>query len=372
MLDFLRHKMTNLAGFLATLAVGAWVATDQATDGGVVEAGAVWWVPYGVFVATFAYDAFRSQPGRWNRTLVAVETITASLTYLVDPSLGWTGILVVVSASSGAMELTRGWLAVQVGVQTAVAGVGQLAAGNTVADALLAAVAFGAFQMFAVLVVRAQRREAEARSALAEANVDLRATSGMLAQSTQLSERMRIARELHDLIGHQLTALSIELEVASHKSAGEGRLHVEKARDTARELLGDVRAVVGDLRAPQTGLAEPLEAIVDGLPGLEVDLRVREEAAVPEETAMTVIRCVQEVVTNVLRHSKANRLVIEVHSNPEGVTVRAEDDGQGIERVAEGHGLTGMRERVERLGGELAVDGRPGLGLRLAASIPSR
>jgi signal transduction histidine kinase len=371
---FIRHRVDTaaLAGWVAALALGVWVAIDQITGVDLSGASWTWWVPYGVFLVTFTYDAltFRRQQWTDGRVLVWIEATAATLTYLASAELGWTGVLIVVAAASAAYVLSPVGIAWLVGAQTLIAGVGQLLVGGSIADAGLAMVAFGAFQTFAVVVVLGERRQTEARSQLAAANVELRATAAMLAQSTQLSERLRIARDLHDLVGHQLTALSIELEVASHHSQGEGRMHVERARDTAKELLGDVRAVVGDLRGPRSGLSDPLRAIVDGLPGVEVRLTVVEDAPVGEETAMAVMRCVQEALTNVLKHSGADVVSIEVRSGPDGVMVAVEDDGKGAEPVIEGHGLTGMRERVEGLGGDLMVTGRPGRGLRVEARIP--
>src|SRR5690606_14700338 len=92
------------------------------------------------------------------------------------------------------------------------------------------------------------RQQAEAREDQRRLNAELRATRALLAESSRLGERMRISRELHDLVGHHLTALSLNLEVASHLVSGQAHEHVRQAQSVARLLLSDVREVVSQLR----------------------------------------------------------------------------------------------------------------------------
>ncbi|MPY93155.1 MAG: sensor histidine kinase, partial [Acidimicrobiia bacterium] len=260
---------------------------------------------------------------------------------------------------------------VQVVFQSFLIGIGLVTIGGGAAgDAMLAVVAYGGFQAFAVVVVHSEQREAAARADLAAANIELRATSALLARSSQTAERLRIARELHDVVGHQLTALSLELEVASHHADGEARRHVLRARATAKALLDDARDAVGELRAPEGRLVEPLRELVDDLPGPAIALQVVEDCALSDAHAVTIVRCVQELVTNTLRHADAERLWITVRAGPDGATVTARDDGRGAAVVRAGNGLTGMRERLGALGGDVTVYSRPGQGFEVTARLP--
>jgi signal transduction histidine kinase len=222
-----------------------------------------------------------------------------------------------------------------------------------------------------------QLEEAHARLArthadLAGTHAELRATSALLARSTQAAERLRISRDLHDLVGHQLTALALELEVASHDRAD--RVHVERARDIAKELLRDVRAAGGELRSGPPELEPALRELVRDLPGLRVELTVDQRVPVDDELASTIIRSAQEVVTNTLRHAAASTLSLEVVANEDGVRLDAVDDGRGAVGLVPGNGLRGLCERVEGHGGEVAFHprGSNGSGFAISARLPAQ
>jgi len=370
------ERLGASAGLIATLAVGIPVLLDMVFGDGTLIDGPLWmwWIAYVAFVAALLVDAVRDE-GRSSklerRALLVVEIGAACATYLVDPQYGWAGVLLVVAAGAGAYSLSPLGSTVQVVVQSLVIGTGQLGTGLSLGDAALTVIVYGSFQAFAVLVVNSEQREAMARTDLAAANVELRATSALLSESTQAAERLRIARELHDVIGHQLTALSLELEVASHHVGGDGLHHVMRARDAAKTLLSDVRNAVGELRSPGAGLTGTLRALVEDLPTLDVSMRILEETEVDDERALAIVRCVQEIVTNTLRHAHADQLWVTVRTTPKEMTVEARDDGRGATSVMPGNGLVGMRERVEGLGGTLVVDSAPGQGFRVTARIPT-
>jgi signal transduction histidine kinase len=115
-------------------------------------------------------------------------------------------------------------------------------------------------------------REVRMRTELARAHVELRAAGVLLEESARTAERLRISRELHDLIGHQLTVLTLSLEAARHLEGEQSRRQVERADQVARELLGDVRATVGEMRARPRDLGAALRGMVEGMPGLEVEI----------------------------------------------------------------------------------------------------
>jgi signal transduction histidine kinase len=370
------ERLGGVIGLTATLVVGVPVLFGGVGDtwSAVDARPALWWTLYLGFVTAFALDVVRPawQPAWLDEPLlVAVQLLTAIGTYLAVPEYGWSAVLLVVAAVSAAY-LLDGWpTTALVAVLAAVAGVAAVLAGLSPAEALLSAVVYGTFLAFATLVVHAQKRATAARAELASAHAQLRASSALLGESSATAERLRIARDLHDLMGHQLTALSLELEVAAHHTDGAAQVHVHRARDVAKGLLGDVREAVGELRAPARGLTAPLEALVDGIPGLVVHLHVVEDTPVDEDRRLVVVRCVQELVTNTVRHATAENLWLTVTATAEGVRVAAQDDGRGSGDVSLGHGLTGMRERLEQLGGELHITSSKGQGFTVTARMPA-
>ena len=237
---------------------------------------------------------------------------------------------------------------------------------------LVLAFAYFPFQLIADTTTRLLAEETEARERLAAANAELEATRELLAQSARVAERASIARDLHDLLGHHLTALSLNLEVASHLTAGDARARVETAQSVTKLLLGDVRSVVGALRTGEgIDLPAALRKLADGIPRPRIHLDVAPGLAVDDPTAgETILRCAQEIVTNAVRHARAQNLWLEVVRSAGGLEIRARDDGRGADTVRSGHGLSGMRERFEQRGGAFSFDTGPGRGFRVRAVLP--
>jgi len=228
------------------------------------------------------------------------------------------------------------------------------------------------FQAFAYLTVRAADNEARMRADLALVNADLRATQALLADSSRMAERVRIARDLHDVLGHDLTALCLRLEVARHLTEGPALVQVEEARAVAQRLLADVREVVSDLRgAGALDLGAALRALAGGLPSPRVHVIVGEGVRVEDPArAEALLRCAQEAVTNAIRHAGAANVWLELRRTEAAVELEARDDGRGAAGLKEGNGLRGMRERLRALGGRLSVEAAPGAGLSLRAALP--
>jgi signal transduction histidine kinase len=239
--------------------------------------------------------------------------------------------------------------------------------------ALVLSVSWLGFQVFAVLMSQAAAREAMARIDLSKLNAELRATQQLLVDSSQVAERMRIARELHDVVGHHLTGLSLNLEVASHLINGKAQEHIQTAQSVTKLLLQDVREVVNTLRGDDSfDLGRAIRTLTKDIPMPRIHLAVPEDLGIYDPVrAETILRCVQEIITNAVRHSSAQNLWIESVKTVEGVEVRARDDGSGVKQLRAGNGLTGMRERVEQVGGLLEIESTPGTGFRLKLRIPT-
>lgn len=230
------------------------------------------------------------------------------------------------------------------------------------------------YSSFTFVLSLVARREADSRAELRQLNSELRATRELLAESSRIAERVRIARDLHDVVGHHLTALSLNLETATHLVDGKALEHVERCRSLAKLLLTDVREVVGQMReGDELNLSEALKRLVEGLPAPAVHLNLPEDFAVRDpRRAQVIMRCVQEIITNTVRHARARNLWIDFEEAPDGLTLSARDDGHGGDAgMSPGHGLTGMSERLAQLGGRLNWETGDGRGFRLRAWLPA-
>jgi len=194
-------------------------------------------------------------------------------------------------------------------------------------------------------------------------------TFQVLEREARIAERLRITRELHDSLGHHLTALTLNLESALVRADGEAKADVQKAQMLARGLLADIRAIVaGDAVEEEIDLAKSLQDMALNVPQPRVHLQVDNLEGV--SSAHVILRCAQEIVTNAARHSGAENLWIAIERSGNGVQIRAHDDGRGSAAAPEGFGLRGMRARVEAAGGELKIVNEPGRGFAVIAVLP--
>ncbi|HNV07347.1 MAG: sensor histidine kinase [Dokdonella sp.] len=216
-------------------------------------------------------------------------------------------------------------------------------------------------------------QQAEAREEQRRLNAELRATRALLAESSRLGERMRISRELHDLVGHHLTALSLNLEVASHLVSGQAQEHVRQAQSVARLLLSDVREVVSQLREDDSiDLTAALHALVEGVPGLQIHLDLPARFTVDDpRRAQLLLRCAQEIITNTVRHAGARNLWLAFErTSDRRLAIHARDDGHGSAQLKHGNGLSGMQERLSQFGGQLDIATAKDQGFTLDAWLP--
>ncbi len=234
------------------------------------------------------------------------------------------------------------------------------------------ALAWLGFQVFAILLTHVARSEAEGRTELAQRNIELLATRHLLAERTRQSERLRMARDLHDGLGHHLTALSLNLEAASHLATGDAREHLGRAQKVTRALLSDVRTVVSGVREAELDVMQAIRELVEPIEAPRVHVLGPESLAGSDPShGETLLRLVQEIVTNALRHAQARNLWISVRPSEQDTHVEGRDDGRGAAVWQEGNGLRGMRERLAALGGSLEVSSSPGSGFLLHARIPA-
>jgi signal transduction histidine kinase len=216
--------------------------------------------------------------------------------------------------------------------------------------------------------------EARGHRELARAHSEVLATQALLSDSTRVAERLRISRELHDVVGHHLAGLSVNLQLASHLAAGQAaESPVREAYLVAKLLLAEVREVVGALRDPrQTDLRRALELLAGGAvePRIHLDLPDDLDRIDPA-CAHVFFRCVQEAITNAIKHSSARNLWVELKQTGAGWEMLVHDDGRGAADFSTGAGLKGMAERLREVDGQLKIESQPGAGFTLRASIPT-
>ena len=239
-------------------------------------------------------------------------------------------------------------------------------------EALMQSLLYTGFSVFVFATSLIARQQADAREEQRRLNAELRATRLLLAESARVNERTRISRELHDLLGHHLTALSLNLEVAGHLAEGRAKEHVSQAHTLARLLLTDVREAVSQLReGGAMDLSVALRPLAENVPSLDIAMDIESPLTIDDpERAHVLLRCTQEIITNAVRHSGARHLWIAARRDNGAIVVTARDDGRGADLLVAGNGLRGMRERLAQQGGTLDIDTRPGDGFRLRLVLP--
>jgi len=210
---------------------------------------------------------------------------------------------------------------------------------------------------------------------LMRSNQELREARAELADQAVAEERLRLARDLHDLLGHDLSLIALKADLAGKllpDRVERARTEVDDIATLTRSALTQVRQAVGGYRRP--ALASELAGARVALEAAGVELEVEGAGAELDPDAESVLAwAVREGATNVIRHSGARRMEVTVTSGPETTELELADDGPGLAgEPSPGHGLTGLRERAESIGGTVETDRGPHGGFRLRVSVPTR
>lgn len=370
------------AGLFASVAAGLPQVLAWLSGRVPFERRSLWWcVAYGVFAIAFLFatatprgpEGVRGERGvRGRVTALAVQSAAALAAFALGDTRFEGALLCVVAGESPLLVGERralGWLLTQWAGMVAV----NLAIPSHGRRDHLAALAYAGFQLFAFGASRLAVRESAAREELAQVHAELLATQDLLADSTRTGERLRIARELHDALGHHLSALSLQLELARNLVDGRAKEPVAQAHAVTKTLLAELRSVVSSMREDAgLDLAGALHTLVAGIPYPRVHLEVARGLQVEAALAHTIFRCVQEALTNAVRHAGAENIYLTIEAKDDTVAVTARDDGRGAGEAQVGHGLSGLRERIEGMGGKVEIEARQGAGLTLRAFLPTR
>jgi signal transduction histidine kinase len=239
---------------------------------------------------------------------------------------------------------------------------------------------------FSEAVMEARRSGERTQALLGDleaAHLELRRYAERVRDLTLSEERTRIAREMHDSVGHHLTAVRLQAEAAVktvERRPEEALEQMVRARDLAAQAFEEVRRSVRALKPPPAGErsgAAALRALARSFKGTGLDVAFRvvgEERALPEEAELVLYRALQESLTNAARHSGARSVRASLMYGDEAVRLMAADDGRGAAdnavTLTRGFGLTALAERAEALGGAFAAGNAPGGGFAVEVELP--
>jgi signal transduction histidine kinase len=333
-----------------------------------------------VSIAALIVFAVASAALYWRRSqplVVLGVTLGAATLSIASDDFDLVGIAMLFALYSVGRYVTDDrWNYVALGGALAFVAVGSLADASAVA-----AIGFGLFLTFFVWYVGRRLRIRAERAAQLERE---RAAE---ARRAVVEERTRIARELHDVVAHRVSLMTVQAGAAKTVAADdpEGASQAMDAVEKAgRQALDELRHLLGVLRpeaevealGPQPGLAD-VPRLVDQLRAAGLDVSLAMDGAqvdLPARVDLSAYRIVQEALTNALKHAGPGaRAKVRLHTNNRGVDIEVLDDGRGVTILTgAGQGIIGMRERALLLGGRLDVGPRPGGGFQVVAHLPIR
>ena len=350
-LSKLTENLLNLAGFSVIVLVSSIaILSEQNSDVWplVIAFSAVVPLLFILFLST-------SNPANQTRFFILQGVAMATLFFLVrNSSIAILSIVWIVQASE--LFSTKKTLLFLIASATLYT-VSQFfhLNGENITEILLTSASYALFQIFAFGASQRAISERKLREETATLNRELLATRELLSQTAAQSERVRIARDLHDILGHHMTALILNLEVANHKTQGDANDKVQQSLSLAKLLLGDIRTAVSELRQDDNiNLEQSIAKLTDGIPDIEFNL---DFSSAPEVKSVGVaealLRCTQESITNVLRHSQATQCSIHLSTQGDSCLLQIEDNGGHGCEFTVGNGITGMTERIKALDGQL-------------------
>jgi len=331
-------------------------------------------------VGTYGFNIARQSGTRRAAAIYFVVQILIAATLIkLRGSAGELSLILLPLAGQSALLLSSLWMgAVCVLIYTVL--VLPLILRNRWIDAVAVALVYGTGIVFVVVFTRIAASEREARAGLGEANRLLRENAAQVEELATTKERNRLAREIHDSLGHYLTVVNVQIGAAQAiftHDVVRALDHLSKAQSLTQEGLGEVRRSVAALRASPTEsrpLPEALAKLVEqwNATGLRATLSVEGvRRQLTPQADLTLYRAAQEALTNVGQHAGASRVdLILDYRAPESVLLQVEDDGVGGSNSGEGFGLLGVRERAQLLGGEVRVHTETGKGFKLEVELP--
>lgn len=215
---------------------------------------------------------------------------------------------------------------------------------------------------------------------LSNVHEQLRAYSQQVEELTVIRERNQIAREIHDTVGHKMTAMIVQLQLARELMAldlDKSKETIQKCEELTRQALGEIRTSVRTLREDE-GIHTTLLASIQNIlkefsqsTKIQVSLDITgDPTKTPTSLQPTINRIIQESLTNSKRHGDATRCHVHVDCRPETIEITINDNGAGVKKVQPSFGLTNMRERVLEHGGSIQFESKEGKGFKVKVELP--
>lgn len=334
---------------------------------------------------------WRRRFGRWAEPISYTILVALALTiqYLLAGSFAiWLIFMPLVGSAAADLRRPWSWLIYLIALLGVFLPIGLRL--NDWGNALFATLTFSPAVVFVIIFVQLARAAGEAQQAaeqltgqLEEANRQLRAYAIQAEELATTKERNRLAREIHDNLGHYLTVVNVQIRAAQallRQDPDKAAAALEQAQQYTQEGLAAVRQSVSSLRESPLGdrpLVETLASLIEQsrASGIVTEFEVRgEERPLNPKIALSLFRAVQEGLTNVRRHARASRVDITIdYTNPQSVSMTMKDNGVGtkLSENGGGFGLLGLRERAQQLGGRVLLDSAPGKGFYLMLEIPT-
>jgi signal transduction histidine kinase len=344
-------------------------ATDALGD----AHGRAWVLPWLLFGVAFVAESFhRRLPRILNLFLLGSQTALALL-FSIEGLKGFEGLTLAIVAVQVPTVLSLPssvlWTVAQI-----IPLLATVVRDKTPLEMSQICGAYSAFCAFALLAYWLHQREQQAREELAGSHARLVTTRGLVIDQARQAERSRMSRELHDSLGHQLTTLSIQLQLAQKLAVGPNTEPLNHAQDITRAALREVRRVVsGERTDEEFDLLSTLHALAAGIPEPVIRVEAKGKAIghdLGTELGPVFFRCIQEAVTNSLKHAGAKHIDIELQRTEGELAARIRDDGRGQASFVPGHGLRGIEQRMAEVGGVAHFVTKPGLGFEVSLQAP--
>jgi len=332
-------------------------------------------------LGTYGFALFRRSQSRLTRfSYFVVQLMLAATLILLRGSAGELSLILLPLAGQSALLLSTRIMIPVCGL-IYVTLVMPLLLKSRWVDAIAIAIVYGVGIVFVVVFTRVAASERVARTELAEANRQLREHAAQVEELATTKERNRLAREIHDSLGHYLTVVNVQIGAAQAvftQDQSRALNHLSKAQSLTQEGLAEVRRSVAALRSlPIDGRPLPiaLHKLIEQWNSAATNATfevVGDVRALTPQADLTIYRAAQEALTNAGKHAHASHLSVTLdYSDSEIVRLRVEDNGVGSTDSQGGFGLLGVRERVQQLGGEVCVRTEVGRGFSLEVTLPT-
>lgn len=204
---------------------------------------------------------------------------------------------------------------------------------------------------------------------------ELKVAQGRLAERSRRDERRKIRQDLHDKMGHELAAMNINLQLLEHKfpnKSAEETSTLMQAQDSCQRLFSTLGNVVGELRKQTNAqFYDQLEQMIANVPSLKIELECEPSLKIQDDiVADNLLCCIQEALTNILKHSHAKKAWVNIHYDAGDLNVSIRDNGKSNDKIKVGNGLTGIQNRMATIGGSASSEIAEQGGFQVALNLP--